>query len=470
MAKKAKTPEMQEALQKEKQRKMTTERPEKLILKLAVPSIVSMLITSFYNLADTFFVGKLNNTSATGAVTVAFALMAIIQAFGFFCGHGSGNFISRELGNKNVKEAEKMASVGFFTAGAIGVIIMVFGLIFLEPLCRLMGSTDTILPFAKEYLGIILIGAPYMCASLVLNNQLRFQSNAVFAMVGLVSGALLNIALDPILIFGFNMGVKGAAVATVISQFVSFVLLLIGVQKSDSLKIKFSSFKPSVTLFREILKGGTPSLCRQGLNSVATMILNDIAGLYSDSAITAIGIVSRIMMFASSALIGFGQGFQPVCGFNYGARLYKRVKYSFKFCVKSSLGFLILLAVVAFIFAPDIVGLFQKNDPLVIEIGTEALRAQLVFFPLMSWVVMSNMMTQTIGKTVKASLLAMARNGLMFIPAILVLPSIFDIKGLIFAQPTADVLSFIMSIPLMIPELRELDSLPDASEETSVNV
>ncbi len=464
MVKKVLTPEMQERFQREKQIRMTTEKPEKLILKLAVPSIISMLITSFYNLADTYFVGQLENTSATGAVTVAFALMAIIQAFGFFCGHGSGNFISRELGNKNIKEAERMASVGFFTAGIIGAVIMILGLVFLEPLCYLMGSTETILPYAKEYLGYILIGAPYMCASLVLNNQLRFQSNAFFAMIGLVSGALLNIALDPILIIYCGMGVKGAAIATIISQFVSFVLLLIGVQKSDSLKIKFSAFKPSKKLYAEIVKGGTPSLCRQGLNSVSTMILNGIAGNYSDAAITAIGVVSRIMMFASSALIGFGQGFQPVCGFNYGARLYKRVKHSFKFCVKASLGFLVVLAVVAFIFAPQIVEIFQKGDETVKEIGSYALRAQLVLFPLMSWVVMSNMMTQTIGKTVKASLLAMARNGLMFIPAILVLPPLFNIDGLVFAQPTADLLSFIMSIFLMVPELRELDALPDASE------
>ncbi len=465
MAKKTITPEMQERLQREKQIKMTTEKPEKLILMLAIPTIISMLITSFYNLADTFFVGQLGNTSATAAVSVAGALMAIIQAFGFFCGHGSGNFISRELGKNNVKEAEKMASVGFFTALGIGTLIMLLGFAFLEPLCILLGSTDTALTYTKEYLGYILIGAPYMCASLVLNNQLRFQSNALFAMVGLVSGGLLNIALDPIFIFGFNMGVKGAAVATIVSQAVSFVLLFVGVQKSDSLKIKLSAFKPSKMLYSELVKGGTPSLCRQGLNSIASMVLNGIAGDYGDAAITAIGVVTKIMMFASSALIGFGQGFQPVCGFSYGARLYKRVKKSFRFCVRSSVGFLLVLAIVAFIFAPQIVELFQKDDPEVSRIGAIALRAQLLTFPLMAWVVMANMMTQTIGKTVKASLPAMSRNGLMFIPAVVFLPMLLDLYGLVLAQPVADLLSFAMSIPIMIPELRELDTMKDASED-----
>lgn len=450
--------------QKEKQIRMTTQPPEKLILQLAVPSIISMLITSFYNLADTYFVGQLENTSATGAVTVSFSLMAIIQAFGFFFGHGSGNFISRELGKKNIKGAEEMASVGFFSAGAVGLVIMILGLIFLEPLARLLGSTDTILPYAMDYLKYILIGAPYMCASLVLNNQLRFQSNAFFAMIGLVSGAVINIVLDPILIFGFEMGVSGAAVATIISQFVSFILLFIGVQKSDSLKIRISRFKPSIQLYKDIFKGGTPSLCRQGLGSISTMTLNAIAGNYSDSAITAIGIVSRIMMFASSALIGFGQGFQPVCGFNYGAGLYARVKRSFVFCVKYSSIFLVVLAIIVFIFAPAIVMQFQREDALVIEIGTTALRAQLVTFPFMAWVVMSNMMTQTIGKVVKASILAMARQGLMFIPAVIILPALFDLPGLILAQPVADMLSFIISIPLMVSELREIDRLTAESK------
>jgi len=452
------------AKQNEKFIRMTTEPPEKLIIKLAVPTIISMLITTFYNLADTFFVGKLSNTSMTGAVSVAFSLMNIIQAVGFFFGHGSGNFISRELGRKNVKQAEKMASVGFFSAFLTGGVILAVSFIFLKPLAILLGSTETILPYSMQYISFILIGTPFMCASLVLNNQLRFQGNSFFAMIGLTTGAVINIALDPILIFGCKMGVSGAALATVISQTISFILLFIGVQRSDSLKISLKNFKPSKDIYINIVKGGTPSLARHGLGSFSSMILNNIAGNYSDAVIAAIGIVSRIMMFASSALIGFGQGFQPVCGFNYGAGLYKRVKRSFVFCVKYAVIFLVIVAVILFVFSSNMISLFQKNDPDVISVGTTALRYQLITFPFMAWVVMSNMMTQTIGKVVKASILAMARQGLMFIPVVLGLPRLFDLTGLLLSQPTADMLSFILAVPMQISELKELDRLSAESK------
>ena len=452
--------------QDEKRIRMTTQPHEKLIFKLAVPSIISMLITSFYNLVDTFFVGQLENTSATGAVGVCFSIMAIIQAFGFFFGHGSGNYISRELGKKNIKGAEEMASVGFFSAIIVGVAIMTFGLIFLKPLAKLLGSTDTILPYAVDYLRYILIGAPFTCGLFVINNQLRFQSNAFFSMIGVVSGAVINVILDPILIFGCNMGVAGAALATAISQAISFTILLVVMQKSDSLKLRLKNFKPSLQKYKYILQGGTPSLCRQGLASVATVCLNFSAGNFSDAAVAAIGIVSRIMMFASSALIGFGQGFQPFCGFNYGAALYKRVKDGFNFCVKYSTVFLLGMATLVFALAPQVVTLFQGDDLEVVRIGALALRAQAVTFPFMAWVVMSNMMTQTIGKVYKASILAMSRQGLMFAPAVLILPIIFDLWGLVLAQPVADAATFIISIPIMRSELRELDTLQKQQENT----
>ena len=448
-----------EEKQEEKYIRMTTQPPEKLILKLAFPTIISMLITTFYNLADTFFVGKLNQTSATGAVGVAFSLMAIIQAVGFFFGHGSGNFISRELGKKNMAEAERMASVGFFSAFFTGCIIMVFSLVFLEPLARFLGSTETILPYAMDYISYILIGVPFMCASLVLNNQLRFQGNAFFAMIGLCSGAILNIGLDPLLIFVLDMGVSGAALATIISQIVSFILLFIGVQRSDSLKIHLRNFRPSAHFYANIVKGGLPSLARQGLGSVATVCLNATAGNYSDAVVAAVSIVSRIMMFASSALIGFGQGFQPVCGFNYGAKLYKRVKSAFIFCVKYATLFLVLMDVLLFFLSPNLIALFQKGDPEVIRVGTQGLRYQLIAFPLSAWVVMSNMMTQTIGKAVKASFLAMMRQGLALIPAVLILNGAFGLTGLLIAQPVADLVSFLVAVPMQRSELKELDVL-----------
>ncbi len=435
--------------------KVMTESPVKpLVCRLAAPTIVSMLVTSFYNMADTFFVSQID-TSASAAVGVVFSLMAVIQAVGFFFGHGSGNYISRALGRHETEDAERMAAVGFFSALGGGSVIMVFGLLSLRPLARWLGSTETILPYAVSYMRLILIGAPYMTASLVLNNQLRFQGNAFYSMIGLVSGAVLNIALDPLLIFVFDMGIAGAALATILSQFVSFVLLWIGVQRSGSLSIRAKNFRPTKTLYLQILNGGTPSLLRQGLGSVATICLNVAAGVYGDAAIAGMSIVTRIMQFANSCLIGFGQGFQPVCGFNYGAKKYGRVKEAFWFCVLSSTGFLVALAVVGYIFAAPIVTVF-RDDAKVIEVGVAALRMQCLTFPLAAWIVMCNMMSQTIGKAFRASFLAVARQGLFFVPAVLILPKLLGLTGVEMSQTAADLISFAFSIPLQASLLKEM--------------
>ena len=338
--------------QEEKYRHLTGDPVEGLVCRLAVPSMVSMLVTAFYNMADTFFVGMLRNNSATGAVGVVFSLMAVIQAVGFFFGHGSGNFISRTLGGHHPEEAGQMAATGFFCALATGGVIAVLGLLFLDPLARALGSTETILPYARDYMRFILIGAPYMTASLVLNNQLRFQGSAVYGMVGIASGAVLNIALDPLFIFTLDMGVAGAALATILSQLVSFCLLLVGCTRGGNLHIRISNVRLQKRFFREILRGGLPSLARQGLSSVAAICLNHAAQPYGDAAIAAMSVVSRIMNFASSALIGFGQGFQPVCGFNYGAQLYGRVRRAFWFCVKVSTVCLVVIAVAGGLLLP----------------------------------------------------------------------------------------------------------------------
>ena len=443
-----------ENAQEAKFRVMTESPVKPLVCRLAAPTIVSMLVTSFYNMADTFFVGQID-TSASAAVGVVFSLMAVIQAVGFFFGHGSGNYISRALGRHETEDAERMAAVGFFSALGGGSVIMVFGLLFLRPLARWLGSTETILPYAVSYMRLILIGAPYMTAALVLNNQLRFQGNAFYSMIGLVSGAVLNIALDPLLIFVFDMGIAGAALATILSQFVSFVLLWIGVQRSGSLSIRAKNFRPSKTLYLQILNGGAPSLLRQGLGSVATICLNVAAGIYGDAAIAGMSIVTRIMQFANSCLIGFGQGFQPVCGFNYGAKKYSRVKEAFWFCVLSSTGFLVALAIVGYSFASPIVAVF-RDDPAVIEVGVAALRMQCLTFPLAAWITMCNMMSQTIGKAFRASFLAMARQGLFFVPAVLILPKVLGLTGVEISQTVADLISFAFSIPLQVSLLREM--------------
>lgn len=441
--------------QEDKFKQMTTAPIPGLVSGLAVPTIISMLVTSFYNMADTFFVGKIN-TQATAAVGIVFSLMALIQALGFFFGHGSGNYISRKLGQRETGDAEKMAACGFFYAFFAGAVVMVFGLIFVKPFALFLGSTNTILPYAVDYLSVILIGAPVMTSSLVLNNQMRFQGSAAFAMVGIVTGAVINIILDPLLIFHFGMGITGAALATIISQFISFLLLIRGTYQGGNIRIRWKHFTPGLYYLKEIFRGGFPSLCRQGLASVATISLNQVAGNYGDAAIAGMSIVSRITMFANSALIGFGQGFQPVCGFNYGAGLYKRVREAFWFCIRTAIVFLIAISVLGAAFAPQLVEIFRKGDQEVVEVGATALRLACYVFPLSGWIVLSNMMMQSIGKAFKASLLAAARQGLFFLPLIWILPMFLQLYGVQICQTVSDVLTFILAVPLGISVLNEM--------------
>ena len=436
--------------------KQLTETPvEPLICKMAVPTVISMLITSIYNMADTFFVGRLG-TSATGAVGVVFPLMALIQAVGFFFGQGSGNYISRMLGAQHRAEAERMAATGFFSALGAGTVILALGLLFRTPLCHLLGATETIFPYALAYMCIVLIGAPWMTAALVLNNQLRLQGNATYAMVGLVSGGILNIALDPLFIFVLKLGIAGAAVATILSQLISFGLLLLGVKLSCGIQIRLRLFSPSRKRYLALAGGGIPSLCRQGLASIAVTCLNTAARPYGDAAIAAMSIVTRVSQFAGSAMIGFGQGFQPVCGFNFGARKYDRVTRGFWFCVKSSSAVLLLLAVAGWVCAPQIIAIFRADDPEVIRIGALTLRLQCISFPLVGWVTMCNMLLQNIAMTMRASIVAAARQGLFFIPFALVLPLFWELFGVQLCQPASDICSFALSTLLTVPVLRTL--------------
>lgn len=441
--------------QEEKYMKMTTPPVEKLICRLAAPCIVSMLVTSFYNMADTYFVGMLKSNAATGAVGVVFSVMAVIQAIGFFFGQGSGNFISRELGKKNYDQASQMAATGFVSALATGLVICILGQIFLEPLAVFLGSTPTILPHTTAYLRVILYGAPWMCASFVLNNQLRFQGSASYSMVGIVVGAVLNIILDPIMIFAMNLGVAGAGWATILSQLVSFCLLLGGTRRGGNIRMNLANFRFSGFYFSWIFKGGLPSLARQGLASVATICLNNAAMGYGDVAIAAMSVVQRITMFGASAMIGFGQGFQPVCGFNYGAGLYSRVRKGFWFCVKVSTVALLAIAALGYGFAPKLVALF-RDDPQVVAYGALALRYQCITFCLQGWVVMGNMMQQSMGKTVPATFMAVARQGLFFIPMVWILSAALGFTGVQLSQSAADLITFAVSIPVQARILREL--------------
>ena len=439
--------------------KVMTESPVKpLVCRLAAPTIVSMLVTSFYNMADTFFVGQIG-TTATAAVGVIFPLMSIIQALGFTFGHGSGNYISRKLGQGEVEDAKKMAATGFVSALVAGAIFGLVGLVFLDGLVGILGATPTIAPYARQYAMYILIGTPFMASSLVLNNQLRFQGSAFFGMIGMGVGAVLNIALDPLFIFVLDMGVSGAALATILSQIVSFCLLLRGCTRGGNIAISLKNFSPSWARYKEIARGGTPSLFRQGLGSVATICLNFAAGIYGDAAIAGMSIVTRVLQFANSAIIGLGQGFQPVCGFNYGAKLYGRVRKAFWFTVSLAFCVLLIGSIVGIAFAPQIIAIFRKEDLEVIKIGALSLRLQCIFLPLSAFVVGSNMMLQTIGKPVKASISAAARTGLFFVPAILILPQFFGLLGVQMSQAVADLCSFVLCVPLAGTTLLEMKRL-----------
>lgn len=442
----------------EKRKYLTEEKIPTLVLNMAVPSIISMLITSFYNMADTFFVGQIG-TTATAAVGVIFPLMSIIQALGFTFGHGSGNYISRKLGQGEVEDAKKMAATGFVSALVAGAIFGLVGLIFLDGLVGILGATPTIAPYARQYAMYILIGTPFMASSLVLNNQLRFQGSAFFGMIGMGVGAVLNIALDPLFIFVLDMGVSGAALATILSQIVSFCLLLRGCTRGGNIAISLKNFSPSWARYKEIARGGTPSLFRQGLGSVATICLNFAAGIYGDAAIAGMSIVTRVLQFANSAIIGLGQGFQPVCGFNYGAKLYGRVRKAFWFTVSLAFCVLLIGSIVGIAFAPQIIAIFRKEDLEVIKIGALSLRLQCIFLPLSAFVVGSNMMLQTIGKPVKASISAAARTGLFFVPAILILPKFFGLLGVQMSQAVADLCSFVLCVPLAGTTLLEMKRL-----------
>lgn len=426
----------------------------RVIFTMALPTIISMLSTSMYNLADTYFVGSIN-TQSVAAVGISFCMMAVIQAVGFFFGHGAGNYVSRQLGAKHVDNARKMAATGVILSFLSGLLIAILGQAFLTPLCIFLGSTPTILPYTERYLGIILLGAPFMTMSLTLNNLMRFQGNAIYAMKGIMSGVLLNLILAPLLILYFCLGITGAAIATLISQVFGCLMLLYMTTKGENIHIQPRLFSSSHVFIKEILAGGTPSLSRQGLGSISTLVLNVAAGAYGDAAIAGMSIVTRISFFTYAIVIGLGQGFQPLCGFCYGAKLYRRVRDAFYFCIKCGTAFLAACAVMGFIFAEPIIELF-RSDPDVVTVGSVALKWQVVSFPLVATIMLTNMLMQTIRKPIRANLVAAARSGLFFIPLIFILPQFFGLLGVEMCQAWADACSFLMAVPIAMSAFRDM--------------
>ncbi len=426
----------------------------RVIGTLALPTIVSMLVTSLYNMVDTFFVGRLG-TEATAAVGVVFTFMTLFQALGFFFGHGSGNYIAISLGAGRREEASRMVATGFLYALFSSFLFSLFALVMATPLCRWMGATPTISPLAEEYLRTVAWGGPFMVGTLVLNVQMRQQGNAALAMVGTISGAFVNLLLNPLLIFVLGWGIRGAGVATAISQAVSFVILLRMTYHGGNIPLRLREVNFNRTYLKAIFAGGTPSLTRQGLGSTATLLLNLVSAPFGDAAIAAMTIVSRLNFMIHSAVIGLGQGYQPLCGFCYGAGLYERVKQGFYFCTKVGTLFLLLVSMLGSFFCEEIIALF-RDDPEVIRIGSEALGWQLLTYPLGAFMLLSNMMMQALNFSIRANLLAAARRGLFFIPLLLLLPSRMGLFGVVVSQPLADLMTFVLSIPLLIITFREL--------------
>ena len=449
-------------------RRMTETPIPQLILSLAAPTILSMLITSIYNLADTFFVGQIS-TSASGAVGVVSSLMAIIQALGFMLGHGAGTIISRSLGSRDTTAATRFASTSFFTALVFGVVLAVAGLGTLPHFMMLLGSTETILPHACAYARPILIAAPLMISSLVMNNILRYEGKASFAMIGLVTGGLLNIALDPLLIFGLGMGTAGAGLATALSQTISFCILLSMFLRGKTVsQFRLSAVTREARDFGRILLGGAPSFGRQGLNSIGGMLLNLAARSYGDAAVAGMSIVSRIFMFIISVAIGVGQGLQPVASFNYGARKYRRVRQAAIFTIEAAFCMLVVLVGLCWVNGDVLIRLF-RDAPAVTAVALPAFHYQCLAMLLHPIIVVANMTFQSVGASGRATFLACCRQGVFFIPLILILPRTHGLFGVEICQPIADVLTFLVSLPFLLAFLQQLGRMDDAEQSKTAS-
>ncbi len=435
--------------------KMTQTPVPRLVITLGIPTTISMLITNIYNMADSYFVSQ-ESLSAGGATSIVFGIMSIIQAFGFMFGHGAGSHISRQLGGKNTEKANNYASTGFFTAIWCGLVIMSAGLIFSRPLMILLGSTPTILPHSMKYAFWIFLAAPAMTASCVLNNILRYEGKATLAMIGLTTGGILNIFLDYMFIVRLKMDINGAGLATAISQYVSFCILLsVFLLGKTQSKLRVSNISSEFYILKDIIVTGLPSLARQGLNSVSVMVLNMQAEAFKDAAIAAMGYVSRTSSLIFSVGLGIGQGFQPVSAFNYGAKKYSRVKKSTYFTAIFGAVFMGVLAALCFAFAPEIIELF-RSEKEVIDIGSVGLRIQCAFLMFLPISVVATMLFQSIGKSVPALVLSCLQSGLVFIPLCLILPRFLGVLGIQLSQPIAYFITALVSLPITLRFLKRL--------------
>ena len=438
-------------------RAMMLETPiSKLIPKMAVPTIVAMMVSSIYYLADTYFVSFLG-TSATAAVGVNLSIDQTIMMAGSFLAFGANSYIARLMGANKIKTASKTLCTAFYTAVLMGILVMVPGLMFTESIVRFLGASDTSTSYAVSYARYLLIAAPFTAPSFVLNQCLRSEGSPVYSMIGISAGAVLNIALAPLFIFTFDLGVAGAGMAAAISKFISFCILVYPYLRRKtilSLSIKNISYRSDIV--RETSLMGLPSLLRMGLAVLANIFVNRIAGEYSDSALAATSVVTRIMMLPSFAMLGFGQGFQPVAGFNWGAKRYDRVKKSFRFSCIVGVIFTAAASVLIAVFAKQIILLFTEADAEMVEIGSLCLITQCISMPLGAWVIVVNMLYAALGKPVGAIFLGITRQGVCFIPVLFILPALFGINGLAISQGVADLISFLITIPFAVSIIKDI--------------
>lgn len=433
---------------------MTATPIPKLLLLLSLPSIVSMIITSIYNTADAYFVSQLS-TAASGAVGIVLPMMALTQGIGFTYAVGAGTQTAQLLGARKVDEANKFGSSAMAIAMISGLLITIIGQWQLDNLLRLFGATDTILPYAKDYARWILFGAPITISQFVLNLQLRFQGKNNLSMIGLMVGGILNIILDPIFIFVLELGIRGAALATIVSQTVSWIILYWMVKNKSILELSLKSISRDVKIYGTIIGTGISSFLRQGLASISIILLNNAARPFGDEVIAAIVIVGRISMIMFSVMLGIGQGFQPIAGYNYGAKKYARVKQVWRFTYVAMTVLVAIVGAGIFVLAPQLVTAF-RSDPMVVKTGSTMLRYISLSLISQPMLISTNMLLQTTGHIKASSFLASTRQGLFFIPLLLILPSMLGVPGIQISQPIADVLSAIAAIPFLVYFMKNL--------------
>ena len=429
---------------------------QKLIPKMALPTIVAFLINSIYNMADTYFVSSLG-TAASAAVGVNYSLDQVIMMAGSFLAVGSNSYIARLLGAREEEKAHSVLSTAFFTAFGFGVIVMILGLIFIEPLVRVLGATPTVEQYAIDYASYVLFAAPFMAANFVMNQCLRAEGSATLSMVGMASGGILNVFLDPIFIFTFDLGVAGASIATAISKLVTFLILVFPyVSRRSLLRISLRRVKYTWDTIKQVCTVGSSSLFRTGMSVLSSILINNVAGGFSDSVLAAVSVTTKVMMFPFSVIMGFCQGFQPVAGYNWGAQRYDRVRASYRFSAKTAIVISAIIGISFGIFSDQAIQLFTKADQKMLDIGSLCIRLQCLVLPIHGWVAVVNMLYAGLGKGGGALALSTARQGSCFLPLVFLLPALFGEVGIASVQAAADLLSLAIGIPLAIKVTREI--------------